>query len=161
MKSAKDFFSGEVFIAMKKNGFRNFLIQDFLTSLLVSNINQVEDGGPFLARQEKALALDFRENCRNLEHLDNIGKRLLFSIGFFPESLMAKRKRMVGLGYYIMMEKVLASKLAARKEIWLQLRKNMDPIIVVLFNVRLNVNIKRPDMVTFCEMISCTKNTFN
>lgn len=161
MKDARDFFRGEVSLAMEKIGFSHFLLRDFLSKLLVNNIKQRKKGGPFLARKEEALAFDFLKKSKDIQDMDEIGKSLLFSIGFFPESLKAKRRRLIGLRYYILMEKDLANRLANHKEIWLQLRNNMDRTIMVLFNVRLNFDIKKPDDETCAELINCTVENYN
>lgn len=115
MKDLKDYLVKEVNISMRDAKFDHWLIREFLIELL--NKSAVWSGEDILVvRKYPALAFEIGE-ARSPEKLKLLSKKLLLSLGFFPENLIATGQRTVSLKYYMAVEKSLLRKLSYLKSI--------------------------------------------
>ena len=160
MKDAREFFEREVIRAMGRIRFENRTIRGFLTELLESNVHPAPEDNVFCVRKEPALAFMTCDPMASLEKVERVVKRLLFVTGFFPESLVARGKRRVGLGYYLMTEKSLVRRLSPHYSVWAEVHRNFYPTVKSLSLVRSTMSIKKPDIVTLSEIIKSTGDMY-
>lgn len=154
MRDLRDFFFKEINSAMCGIRFDNWLIRNFLVDLLDRSARWTKDE-ILVVRKDPAIAFEISEAV-STEKIKDLSKKLLFVIGFFPESLVATGKRRVGLGYYLLAEKSLLCRLHYTGGIWRELNINLKPTIRSLNGVRANVNIKQPDIYFLKEIEKAT-----
>jgi hypothetical protein len=133
----KEFFEGLIVHEMKRERLQNPLIGMFLSELCTNFLCSTDRFRVFYAPSELALAMELPE--ADWGKLEMIGERLLFGVGFFPESFRARGKRAVGLSYYIGIEKAIAGKLAQWSHRWWEVDQALPKTIRVLNNVRSRV----------------------
>lgn len=160
MRDLREFFEKEVRKAMGAISFENRKIRTFLTDLLTSNVYPAVGEGVYCVRKEPALAFLTLEPEKDLENTEKTARRLLFVTGFFPESLVARGKRRVSLGYYLMTERALMRRLSSRYSIWGEVHDNFSPTLKSINIVRSTTSIKKPDIVTLSEIIKATGDTY-
>ncbi|HEX8949757.1 MAG TPA: hypothetical protein VF790_12380 [Dissulfurispiraceae bacterium] len=161
MRNLEEFFSREVKKAMEEIRFENRLIQNFLIDLLASNVHPAAGENVYCVRQEPALAFLTHERNADLEYMEKTVRRLLFVIGFFPESLVARGKRRVGLGYYLTAERGLIRRLSPYGAVWSEVNDHFHPTVRSLNLVRSTTGIKKPDIVTLSEIIKATGDIYS
>lgn len=155
MSELTDFFQKEVGKAMLSVRLEHFLIRDFLSKILASYVTKSD---VFCVKREPMVAFAWEKNPSELE---GISKKLLFTVGIFPDSLKAIGKRQVSVGYYIGIENILVRKLATsgpRQAIWTEINKNFKSTIKVLIAFRGRINLPELDIVTTAELISYLKD---
>lgn len=133
------FFGDLVAHEMHRERFQNILIREFLSELCLNFLCSTERFHVFYAPSELALALELPE--ADWGKLERIGEQLLFGIGFFPESFEARGKRLVGLSYYIGVERAIAGKLGQWSERWWEVEHAFPPTIKVLNHMRSRVSL--------------------
>lgn len=154
MKDLKDYLVKEVSISMRDAKFDHWLIREFLIELL--NKSAVWSGEDILVvRKYPALAFEIGE-ARSPEKLKLLSKKLLLSLGFFPENLIATGQRTVSLKYYMAVEKSLLRKLSYDGEIWRELNFNLRPTIKSLNFFRTRTAIKQPDTDIIAKIVNET-----
>jgi hypothetical protein len=154
MKDLKDYLAKEVSISMRDAKFDHWLIREFLIELL-SKSAAWSGEDILVVRKDPAFAFEFGE-ARNPEKIKLLSKKLLLSIGFFPENLLSCGKRSVSLKYYVLVEKSLLYKLTYFGEIWRELDLNLKPTIKSLNFVRTRTAIKQPDTDSIAKIVNET-----
>lgn len=155
MNDLKEFFQNEVGRAMSAVRFEHFFIRDFLSKLLMSYAVKSD---VFIAKREPMVAFAWEKDPGEME---KISKKLLFTVGVFPDSLRAIGRRQVSVGYYIGIENILVRKLATngpQQTIWAEIDNNFKPTIKVLIAFRARVNLPELDIITVSELISYLKD---
>jgi hypothetical protein len=133
------FFGDLVAHEMHRERFQNILIREFLSELCANFLCSTDRFHVFYAPNEAALALELPE--AEWGKLEKIGEQLLFGVGFFPESFEPRGKRLVGLPYYIGIEKAIAARLSQWSERWWEVDHAFPPTIKVLNHVRSRVSL--------------------
>ncbi len=143
------FFGDLVAREMQRERFQNLLVREFLSELCTNFMCATDRFHVFYAPSEAALALELPE--AEWGKLEIIGERLLFGVGFFPESFEARGKRLVGLPYYIGVEKAIAGKLSQWSERWWEVDHAFSTTIKVLNHVRSRVSLSGFQIVRIGE----------
>ncbi len=160
MRDLREFFEREVGKAMGTISFENCTIRNFLSDLLLANVGPAPGDEVYCVRKEPALAFITQEPKADTQEIERTAKRLLFVAGFFPESLIARGKRRVSLGYYLMAEKTLARRLSSRSSLWAEVYNHFQPTLKSMSLVRSTMSIKKPDIVTLSEIIKATGDMY-
>lgn len=156
MSNLRNFFLRRVRESMKDSNFDHWLICEFLVQLLDDAVFWSKED-ILVVKKDPAMAFDILRE-RNFEETKKLSKKLLFAIGFFPESLSARRKRSVSINYYFSIERSLLNELYYKGEIWRELNKNLKPAVSSLNSVRARMPFKQPDIVPLSEIINLTGN---
>lgn len=143
------FFANVVASEMHRVRFQNPLIRAFLPELCTNYLCNTDRFHVFYAPHEPALALELPN--ADWGKLEIIGEQLLFGIGFFPESFRARGKRIVGLPYYIGVEKAIAHKLGRWNERWAEVDEYLPTVIGLLGRVRSRIVVDRPRIIRLDE----------
>lgn len=143
------FFGDLVAHEMHRERFQNLLVRKFLSELCTNFLCSTERFQVFYAPSEAALALELPE--ADWGKLEMIGERLLFGVGFFPESFQARGKRLVGLPYYIGIEKAIAAKLSQWSERWWEVDHALPATIRILNHIRSRVSLNGLQIVRIEE----------
>ncbi len=154
MKDLKNYLAKEVSVSMRDAKFDHWLIREFLIELL-SKSAAWSGKDILIVRKDPALALEIGE-AKTTEQIKFLSKKLLLSIGFFPENLLSSGKRAVSLKYYISVEKSLLYKLVYSGEIWRELNLNLKPTIKSLNFIRTRTSIRQPDTDSMAKIINET-----
>lgn len=143
------FFGDLIAREMQREHLKNLLIREFLSELRENFLCVSDRFKVFYAPSEEALALELPR--ADWGRLEMIGERLLFGIGFFPESFRERGKRLVGLPYYIGIGKTIAGKLGQWSERWWEIDHAFSPTIRVLNQVRSRVRVDGCQIVRIRE----------
>ena len=137
----KLFFTNMVVSEMRRANFQNPYIGTFLPELCANFLCSTDRFHVFYAPREAALALELPN--ASIGKLETVGEQLLFGIGFFPESFRERGKRIVGLSYYIAVEKAIAFKLAQWNERWYEVYQHLPTVLRLLGHVRSRTVVDR------------------
>ncbi len=150
-ENPKSFFTSVVVGEMHRAHFQNPYIKTFLPELCVNFLCNTDRFHVFYAPHEPALALELPD--ADWGKLEMIGERLLFGIGFFPESFRMRGKRIVGLPYYIGVEKAIVRKLAQWNGQWYEVHEHFATVIGLLGRIRSRTVVDRFRIVRITEDI--------
>ena len=145
----KSFFTNVVVSEMQRARFQNPYIRVFLPELCTNYLCSTDRFHLFYAPHEPALAFELPN--ADWGKLEIIGEQLLFGIGFFPESFRARGKRIVGLPYYIGVEKAIAHKLGRWNERWAEVDEYFPTVIGLLGRVRSRIVVDRLRIIRLGE----------
>lgn len=153
----KDFFGYAVYRNMSAIEFENWMVHEFLTSLLVSFL-RIDEKGFLDIRRDQPISFKLYES--RLEELKAMAENLLFMIGIFPESLSnIRNRRAVGLDYYIEMEARAIARMAPSSFVWREIGLNFGDTILVLNGVRSQMgNFVAPKFTVLADTVRALKN---
>ncbi len=149
VRDPRAFFGDLVAHEMHREHLQNLLIREFLSELCENFLCVSDRFRVFYAPSEEALALELPQ--ADWGRLEMIGERLLFGVGSFPESFRARGRRLVGLPYYIGIEKAIAGKLGRWSERWWEVDHAFASTIRVLNRVRSRVRLNGFQIVRIRE----------
>ena len=155
-KLMRDFFGYSVYKNMNMIEFDNWVIHEFLTSLLISFL-RVDKKGFLSIRADYPVGFKLYES--GFEELKALAENLLFVIGIFPESLTNTwRRRAVGIDYYIDVEISIMAKVAVASPVWREVAVNFRDTLLTLNGIRNQIeNFTSPDFAVLSDTIKAFK----